>query len=393
MPISTTSSQLYSRSFLLLCLSYAFFGASFNMIIPELPSYLTSLGGAQYKGLIIALFTLTAGLSRPFSGKLADLLGRKPVMIFGFLVCIVCSLLYPILTTVSGFLLLRLIHGFSTGFSPTAIVAYVADIVPIHRRGEAMGIIGVSINVGSSLSPPFGSLLTNHISLTAMFVGSSFLAFISLLLLVRLNETLAHSHRFHPRQLKLKKTEIIHYRAILPAFVCGLSYFGYGAILTVAPDQSEYLGMTNKGLFFTSYTLFTVLSRVVAGQISDRYGRLPVMRIAIVLLAISYIYFSYSDTPFHLIMASGMVGFSIGIVIPSVFAWTADRSEDDNRGKSFATMYIGLEFAIGTGAILSAWIYQSNPVNFQATFLTMAVISLLAMFFIREGKRPASQPG
>jgi hypothetical protein len=40
------------------------------MIIPELPAYLTSIGGADYKGLIISLFTLTAGISRPLAESL-----------------------------------------------------------------------------------------------------------------------------------------------------------------------------------------------------------------------------------------------------------------------------------------------------------------------------------
>lgn len=88
------------------------------------------MGGAEHKGLIIALFTLTAGISRPFSGKLTDRWGRVPVMAIGSIVCFLCGFLYPILTTVSGFLLLRLIHGFSTGFKPTATSAYVADIIP-----------------------------------------------------------------------------------------------------------------------------------------------------------------------------------------------------------------------------------------------------------------------
>jgi MFS family permease len=96
------------------------FSVSFNMPIPELPAYLSSLGGAEHKGLIIALFTLTAGISRPFSGKLADTIGRVPVMAVGSLVCFVCGFLYPVLGTVAGFLFIRLIHGFSTGFKPTA---------------------------------------------------------------------------------------------------------------------------------------------------------------------------------------------------------------------------------------------------------------------------------
>ncbi|MGI9158626.1 MAG: MFS transporter, partial [Saprospiraceae bacterium] len=139
---------LRAAPFLLLCLSHALFAASFNMMLPELPSYLASLGGAEYKGLIIALFTLTAGLSRPFSGKLADTVGRLPVMYVGTFACVISSLLYPQLAFVGGFLALRFFHGFSTGFKPTGTSAYVADIVPVGRRGEAMGILGISMSLG-----------------------------------------------------------------------------------------------------------------------------------------------------------------------------------------------------------------------------------------------------
>ena len=79
--------SIYTLAFWLLCLSNFLFCASFSMIIPELPDYLASLGGREYIGYIIALFTLTAGLSRPFSGKLTDHIGRIPVMAFGSIVC------------------------------------------------------------------------------------------------------------------------------------------------------------------------------------------------------------------------------------------------------------------------------------------------------------------
>src|SRR5687767_15982473 len=98
--------RVYGLQFWLLCLSSFLFFASFNMIIPELPSYLTSLGGAEYKGLIISLFTLTALVSRPFSGKLADKIGRVPVMVCGPIVCVICSAVYPLVSSVGGFLLL-----------------------------------------------------------------------------------------------------------------------------------------------------------------------------------------------------------------------------------------------------------------------------------------------
>ncbi|HEX2607517.1 MAG TPA: MFS transporter, partial [Flavisolibacter sp.] len=121
--MSDESGSIYSAKFILLCSSSFLFSSSFNMLIPELPSYLSSMDGGNYKWLIISLFTLTAGFSRPFSGKLTDTIGRVPVMAIGSLVCFVCGFLYPILHTITGFLMLRLLHGFSTGFKPTATAA------------------------------------------------------------------------------------------------------------------------------------------------------------------------------------------------------------------------------------------------------------------------------
>src|SRR6188768_1794862 len=165
--------KIYTPQFWLVCLSSLLFFASFNMIIPELPAYLTSLGGAEYKGLIISLFTLTAMISRPFSGKLADKIGRVPVMMVGSIVCFACSLVYPILTTVAGFMLLRLVHGFSTGFTPTGTAAYMSDVIPAARRGEAMGMLGTFGSLGMAAGPALGGMLSNRISLDAVFYCAS----------------------------------------------------------------------------------------------------------------------------------------------------------------------------------------------------------------------------
>src|SRR3569833_1199529 len=158
------STSFFNFQFALLCTSNILFASSFNMMIPELPGYLTKIGGGDHKGLIISLFTLMAGISRPFSGKLTDTVGRVPVMIFGSLVCVVCSFSYTIFTTVTGFLLLRFFHGFSTGFKPTATSAYGSDVVHPSRRAEALGALAMGYTIGQSLGPVIGSYQVNHYS-------------------------------------------------------------------------------------------------------------------------------------------------------------------------------------------------------------------------------------
>jgi MFS family permease len=159
------------------------------MLIPELPDYLTSLGGEDYKGLIIGVFTITAGFSRPFSGILTDKLGRIPVMVFGAAVCVICGFIYPWANTVFFFLLIRLIHGFSTGFKPTGTAAFIADIIPSTRRGEAMGIYGFVTSTGMAFGPYLGSLIAANYSINTLFYSSSLFAFLSVAILFSMKET------------------------------------------------------------------------------------------------------------------------------------------------------------------------------------------------------------
>ena len=379
------NNRLYTVPFGLLCLSHGFFAGSFTMILPELPAYLTSLGGEEYKGLIIALFTLTAGLSRPFSGKLTDTVGRVPVMIFGTLVCVICGLLYPVLTSVAGFLLLRFFHGLSTGFKPTAATAYMADMAPPERRGEAMGILSISMNTGATMAPAFGSWVAKISSLNTLFLVSSALALLSVLILLGLQETLLDRKNFRFQMLLLTRKEVIEPTALGPAIVAVMVYLGYGAILTVIPDQSDFLGLSNKGWFYSVFTLFSLASRFFAGKLSDRHGRIPVLKIGLVLLVASMIWMGTAKTGAILLLASGAMGFAHGILGPALFAWTIDQSVEERRGRAVGTVYIALELGIGLGALLSAWFYDNQPIHFARTFFILGILTLGGLVYLFKG--------
>jgi MFS family permease len=352
------------------------------MLLPELPSYLSSLGGGEYKGLIIALFTLTAGISRPFSGKLTDKIGRVPVMAIGSLVCFFCGFLYPILTSVSGFLFLRLLHGFSTGFKPTATSAYVADLVPQERWGEAMGIHGLCFSTGMAIGPAIGSTITQFYPINVMFYFSSVLALLSILILFNMKETLQNKQPFKIEFLKISKKELINKQVLPILWITILSYISYGALVTLIPDWSGHLGLRNKGIFFMVFTISSLLIRFVAGRLSDSYGRTPVLKVALVLLSISFIIIGFAQSAFVLMMGAVLYGIGQGMFSPAISAWTIDLSDPDKRGKSVATMYIGLEAGIGLGALLAGWYYQDVIYRVKYIFYGAAIANILALFYL-----------
>lgn len=348
------------------------------MIIPELPDYLTNMGGRQYVGLIIALFTLTAGVSRPFSGKLTDTIGRVPVMAFGSLVCFVCGFLYPFILTVWGFLMLRLIHGFSTGTKPTATAAYVADVVPVDRRGEAMGALGLFTATGMSLGPAIGSWLADAFSINVLFCTSSAFALFSILILMRMPETLENKQPFRLSLLKLKRSEIFDKQAIRPFWILLLLSFSSGAILTLAPALSTSVGITNKGLFFTVYTIASLAVRLVFSRTSDKRGRVPVLIVSALVLVLSMIMLVLTDSAVWLYVSGIFFGLSWGMNSPTIQAWTADLSDEATRGRAMATMYIALEAGIGLGAVASGWLFNNLAWGMDAAFGLSGILALLA---------------
>ncbi|AGA78447.1 MFS transporter [Echinicola vietnamensis] len=382
----------FTLRFLQLCLSSFLFFASFNMIIPELPAYLTSLGGEDYKGLIISLFTLTAGLSRPFSGKLADRIGRVPVMIFGAGVCLVVSLLYPLISGVAGFLCLRFLHGFSTGFTPTGISAYVADIVPFNRRGEAMGLQSLFSSLGMAAGPALGGYIASIHGITPLFYCSSGVALVSILLLIRLKETVPETEAFHVGHFKLKKDELFEKSVLSPCFVLFFSYLSFGIILTIIPDFSASLNIANKGIFFAVFTLSSLAIRLLAGRASDRYGRIPVLKAATFCLAMAMTATAFSHTKEMLVFSGILFGFSLGMTSPTIAAWTIDLSLSKFRGRGLATMYIALEAGIGIGALGSGWVYGNQQERFPLVFLLGTAGAIIAFIYLFITKTASKSP-
>ena len=379
--------KIYTLQFALLCFSSFLFFSSFNMIVPDLYDYLTSLGGGEYKGYIISLFTVTAGLSRPFSGKLSDTIGRIPVMIIGAGVCFVMGFIYPLLGSVWAFLLLRFCHGFSTGFKPTGTAAYIADIVPAHRRGEAMGYSGFFSSLGMAAGPGFGPVITANFGLDTMFYTSSGLAMLSIVILIGMKETLPNRQRFRPALLKVRKNEVIEPRVFNPSIIFLLTSFSFGAALTIMPDLTESVGFSdsNKGLFFTIFVASSLLIRITAGKISDKYGRVIVLKYAALAIIVADLMVAFTTTPEMFYASSIAFGIAVGMNTPTIYAWTVDLSLEKARGKGLATMYIALEIGIGLGAFISGYIYSNEIANVKYAFFACAVLALVAFLFLNFG--------
>jgi MFS family permease len=354
---------------------------SFNLILPELNEFITNMGSPEKKSLIITFFTITALISRPFSGKLSDTIGRKKVMYIGMVVAFIVSLLYPLFNIVSLFLMLRLMHGFSAGFLPTGATALVTDILPAEKRGVGMGIWGVFISLGFGLQP-LGSIIREAYGMNTLFFIAAFIAVLAGILISFLSETLPNPVKFKWSLLKITWKDIFEPSVMPAAVVMFLSAFCSGVVLVVTPDISGFFEIENKGWFFGFYAFSTIFIRLFASGLSDKIGRrktlifgLSIMILCMILVALSTEWILYT-------IAAIMFGVSTGISSPTLMAWTADLSHIDRRGVGAGTLFIALEFGVMFGSLSTILTYNSTSSSIPFTFGAAAVMAIIGILYL-----------
>ena len=372
----------YSKNFWLMCLAMFFFMTSFNLILPELNNYISILDGADKKGLIITLFTISAAISRPFSGKLSDTIGRKKVIYLGIICSFFVMLIYPFSYSVLFFLILRFLHGFSAGFAPTGATALLTDLIPEKSRGHAMGIWGTFISLGIGVGQTLGSWIYLSFGFTILFLIGALFSLIAFILVFWIKETLVNQQKFNFKLLRISWKDVFEPNVLPAAFVMLLSAMCSGMIFVLTPDLSTYLGISNKGFFFGIYVIATILIRLLTSSLSDRIGREKTLLIGCFILVISMLLVGTSNSIVSYIFAAIIFGIATGITSPTMFAWTADLSHEDRRGVGAGTMFIALEFGIMFGALLTLVSYDSTKSTIFLTFLIGAIMATIACIYL-----------
>ena len=385
-----------------MCMGAMSFFLSFNLILPELNAELRSRGGTDWVGWIIPAFSFSALIARPFSGWITDNLGRRVAMIGGCLFCIIAGCFYPWVTSVAGFLVVRAIHGFSTGFTPTGFTAFTADVVEESHRGRAMGWQGMFNNLGTTIGYALGALIAMHFGVNWMYYTSAALAATAWLLFLQLPETRIESNK---RKFQFSLGQLFYWPAWKPSLIMFLVCISLGSILTVMADFTLALGYENKGLFLSIYIGVSLLFRLISGRVSDLLGRAWSTAIGTFSQVLSMAILMYMawelDHELQLgcnscsRMGFGWFGLSAilygigqGFNAPSLFAWASDTADAQHRGRAMAMLFMFLEMGIIAGGLTANYFIEGASWNYPGIFAVsaggFAAGLLLSLAWIRK---------
>jgi len=345
---------------------------------PLIPLYLLTFGASSTViGAVMAVFTITATVMRVPIGLLIDRIGRKPFLLYGIVLFTCGNFGYLWAPSIALMIPARILHGLGWSGCTTAVATIAADIVPLKRRGELMGYAGMASSLAGALGPVLGFALFHRFGYAGAFVAAGVLLAASFCAGLPVTEpTIAASAAGKNHWLDtIAVKEALH-----PAIAVAFLSFGHGGILTFLPIHALRLGLANPGLWFGVYAACILLSRPIAGPLSDRISRRAVILPGLILNIIGILILAAASSPGWLMAAAIIGGFGTGAAQPALMTLAVDQSAGERRGQSLAQFQLSYDLGIGIGSLSLGALLDGVNQNFSLMYLATAAVATVGLW-------------
>jgi EmrB/QacA subfamily drug resistance transporter len=140
-----------------------------TIVATAMPTIVGSLGGIDLFSWIFGAYLLTQAILIPIYGRLSDLYGRKPVLLFGIGVFLVGSALCGLAWNMISLIAFRIVQGIGAGALIPVSQAVIADIYSGEARARMQGYISSTFGSAAVIGPMIGGLIATHVSWKAVF--------------------------------------------------------------------------------------------------------------------------------------------------------------------------------------------------------------------------------
>jgi MFS family permease len=378
MPKSITN--LWTRNFNLMALSNLFLAVSFYFMMPTLPVFIVKeLGESKTEvGYIIAAFTISAVIIRPFVGFWIDKYGRLPIYIISLYLFTIISMGYIFIVNFLIFLLLRFLHGFAWGMSTTSGSTLVVDIIPVERRGEGIGIYGLSMTLAMALAPMIALSVMGEDNYKLLFVTAAAIALSGsiIVLFIRIPKYIA------AKKSKINIKNIFAPRVLPIAYGQILTAITYSGIVTFITLYALELGIKSTGFFFFILAFGIGVSRVFSGKIFDKRGPRIIVIFGYFILIAGFLLLSLMKTEFGFLISGLLLGSGYGIVWPNFQAMVNNLVPKEERGAANSTFMLSTDLGIGLGSGLIGALSEAISLSIAYLFCGMFILINLLLFLI-----------
>ena len=133
-----------------------------TIVATALPSIVGDLGGLAQYSWVFTAYMLASTVTVPLYGKLGDVYGRKPLIMFAIVVFVAGSALCGIAQNMTQLVIFRGVQGVGAGGLIPLAIAVVGAIIPPRDRGRYQGLIGAVFGAASILGPAVGGFIVDN---------------------------------------------------------------------------------------------------------------------------------------------------------------------------------------------------------------------------------------
>lgn len=133
---------------------------------------------------ITTSYILAAAIFLLPAGRIADIYGRKKIYLWGVILFSISTFICIFVQSTPMLIFMRILQGVSSAMVSTTGMAILTSVFPLNERGKALGINVAAVYLGLSSGPSLGGLLTHHFGWRSIFVVSTPLTLLSVLLVI-----------------------------------------------------------------------------------------------------------------------------------------------------------------------------------------------------------------
>lgn len=364
---------LFTRRFFVMCgFTFTVFLSLFQLL-PTAPFRVLELGGSTTAaGLFLGLLTYASALSAPFTGALADRIGRRRMLLVSSVAIAGFAAAYAFAPRWEVLVILGFFHGLFWSGLLSASAAYITGLIPNERRAEGIGYWGMATVLATAFAPALG-LAVYALSWKALCASIGVLNLAMAVIAWNLEPDPPHPAAPGP----FFSRHLVEWRVLAPSLALFLCSFGYGGVTSFVAMWTEKNGLAPKGLFFTVFSLTVLVLRPLVGRHADRTGPQRVLLPLLGLTAVSFALLAVATTRPLLALAAFLFGAGFGNVYPVFAAHVTRHVAPERRGAAFGAILAAFDVGIGTGSIsLGAIIGRAG---FPAAYGIAAAVAVLSV--------------
>lgn len=361
-----------------------------TVAIPVLPMFVRqSFAASNFEiGLTVTATSLTALLIRPVSGYLADRHGHRLIMQAGAVILAVGGVLYFLPIGLTGLIANRLLLGVGEASLFTAGAVWVVSVAPHDRRGQLIGLYGISMWGGISVGTFLGAVLVRF-GYNAVWAFSAAAALIALALI---SSVPAHSHAGEPSggpSGQSSRPSLLPRPALLPGVALGLAAAGYAGLAAFVLLHLEAQGIHHGALVLSGFSAVYAGTRLFIGRLPDQLGPRRVAAWSGAGEAVGLLIIAVAPNLPVALLGSVVMGAGFSLLHPSLALMVMNRTEKSKQGAAIGayTSFWDLGVTIW-GPLIGA---VAGGLGYPAVFFVGAVCAAAATAVALSVRQPSPQ--